>query len=191
MKIFVTGGAGFIGSNFITHVLGVAQNYSVVNFDKLTYAGNLANLDSVASNPRYTFIKGDICDAARGRSSHGWLPRRHSFRRRVSRGPKHLRSSAHDPNQRYRHLRAPPDRAPAPYRKIRAGLHRRSLRRPGPRHICRRKLAHAAQQPLLRVESQLGLDCPLVFSHLRFSRRHHREVPTTTALFNFRKNFYL
>ena len=64
MKIFVTGGAGFIGSNFITHVLGVAQNYSVVNFDKLTYAGNLANLDSVASNPRYTFIKGDICDAA-------------------------------------------------------------------------------------------------------------------------------
>jgi dTDP-glucose 4,6-dehydratase len=64
MKIFVTGGAGFIGSNFITHVLGVAQNYSVVNFDKLTYAGHLANLDSVASNPRYTFIKGDICDAA-------------------------------------------------------------------------------------------------------------------------------
>ena len=64
MKIFVTGGAGFIGSNFITHVLGGAQNYSVVNFDKLTYAGNLANLDSVASNPRYTFIKGDICDAA-------------------------------------------------------------------------------------------------------------------------------
>ena len=41
----------------------MAQNYSVVNFDKLTYAGNLANLDSVASNPRYTFIKGDICDA--------------------------------------------------------------------------------------------------------------------------------
>jgi dTDP-glucose 4,6-dehydratase len=64
MKIFVTGGAGFIGSNFITHVLGLARDYSVVNFDKLTYAGNLANLGSVASNPRYTFIKGDICDAA-------------------------------------------------------------------------------------------------------------------------------
>jgi dTDP-glucose 4,6-dehydratase len=63
MKIFVTGGAGFIGSNFITHLLGLSQGYSVVNFDKLTYAGNLANLDSVASNPRYTFIKGDICDA--------------------------------------------------------------------------------------------------------------------------------
>jgi dTDP-glucose 4,6-dehydratase len=64
MKIFVTGGAGFIGSNFITHVLGLSQNYSVVNYDKLTYAGNLANLGSVANNPHYTFIKGDICDFA-------------------------------------------------------------------------------------------------------------------------------
>ena len=51
MKIFVTGGAGFIGSNFIRHVLGLDAAYSLVNFDKLTYAGNLANLDSVADNP--------------------------------------------------------------------------------------------------------------------------------------------
>jgi dTDP-glucose 4,6-dehydratase len=64
MKIFVTGGAGFIGSNFITHVLGLAKGYSIVNYDKLTYAGNLANLDSVADNPQYTFAKGDICDPA-------------------------------------------------------------------------------------------------------------------------------
>ncbi len=64
MKIFVTGGAGFIGSNFINHVLGSSQEYSIVNFDKLTYAGNLANLDSIARDPQYTFIKGDICDPA-------------------------------------------------------------------------------------------------------------------------------
>jgi len=64
MKTFVTGGAGFIGSNFINHVLGLSQDYSIVNFDKLTYAGNLANLDSIANNPQYTFIKGDICDPA-------------------------------------------------------------------------------------------------------------------------------
>jgi dTDP-glucose 4,6-dehydratase len=64
MKIFVTGGAGFIGSNFINHVLGLAQGYSIVNYDKLTYAGNLANLESVADHPQYTFIKGDICDPA-------------------------------------------------------------------------------------------------------------------------------
>ncbi len=63
MKLFVTGGAGFIGSNFIRHVLACGKDYSVVNFDKLTYAGNLANLESVASNPAYQFIKGDICDS--------------------------------------------------------------------------------------------------------------------------------
>jgi dTDP-glucose 4,6-dehydratase len=62
MKIFVTGGAGFIGSNFITHVLGRSEDYSIVNYDKLTYAGNLANLVSIAHNSRYTFIKGDICN---------------------------------------------------------------------------------------------------------------------------------
>jgi len=64
MKIFVTGGAGFIGSNFIRHVLALGKGYSIVNFDKLTYAGNLANLESVANNPNYSFVKGDICDAA-------------------------------------------------------------------------------------------------------------------------------
>jgi dTDP-glucose 4,6-dehydratase len=64
MKMFVTGGAGFIGSNFIRHVLSFNQGYQVVNYDKLTYAGNLANLDSVADNPNYRFVRGDICDAA-------------------------------------------------------------------------------------------------------------------------------
>ena len=63
MKIFVTGGAGFIGSNFIRHVLGIGKNFAVVNYDKLTYAGNLANLESAADNPNYEFVKGDICDA--------------------------------------------------------------------------------------------------------------------------------
>jgi dTDP-glucose 4,6-dehydratase len=64
MKIFVTGGAGFIGSNFIRHVFGLKKGYAIVNYDKLTYAGNLANLESVANDPNYSFFKGDICDAA-------------------------------------------------------------------------------------------------------------------------------
>jgi dTDP-glucose 4,6-dehydratase len=64
MKIFVTGGAGFIGSNFLRYILGVGKDYAVVNFDKLTYAGNLANLDSISENSAYHFVKGDICDAA-------------------------------------------------------------------------------------------------------------------------------
>src|SRR5947208_10990281 len=64
MKIFVTGGAGFIGSNFIRYVLETRKDFSIVNYDKLTYAGNLANLELVARNLNYQFVKGDICDAA-------------------------------------------------------------------------------------------------------------------------------
>src|SRR5258708_7434293 len=63
MKLFVTGGAGFIGSNFICLALGSSRNCSIVNYDKLTYAANLANLRTIAEDPRYRFIKGDICDA--------------------------------------------------------------------------------------------------------------------------------
>ena len=63
MKILVTGGAGFIGSNFIRQILGAGKGYAVVNYDKLTYAGNLANLESVAKDPKYTFVRGDICNA--------------------------------------------------------------------------------------------------------------------------------
>jgi dTDP-glucose 4,6-dehydratase len=63
VKILVTGGAGFIGSNFIRHVLSLHMNYEIVNYDKLTYAGNLANLDSVADHRNYSFVRGDICDA--------------------------------------------------------------------------------------------------------------------------------
>lgn len=62
MNILVCGGAGFIGSNFIHYILETYPNYKVVNYDKLTYAGNLANLKDIESNPNYTFIQGDICD---------------------------------------------------------------------------------------------------------------------------------
>jgi dTDP-glucose 4,6-dehydratase len=60
--LFVTGGCGFIGSNFVRHLLASDPAVRVVNFDALTYAGNLANLADVASDPRYTFVKGDITD---------------------------------------------------------------------------------------------------------------------------------
>lgn len=62
MNILVTGGAGFIGSNFIHYLLGDGLHDHIINFDKLTYAGNLANLADVANDSRYTFIKGDIAD---------------------------------------------------------------------------------------------------------------------------------
>ena len=64
MKLLVTGGAGFIGSNFIRHLLGAHADARVVNLDKLTYAGNPANVADLADDPRHTFVKGDICDGA-------------------------------------------------------------------------------------------------------------------------------
>ncbi|MEK7647736.1 MAG: dTDP-glucose 4,6-dehydratase [Patescibacteria group bacterium] len=60
MTYFVTGGAGFIGANFIQYILRTHQDAKVVNFDALTYAGNLENLVSVAADPRYRFVQGDI-----------------------------------------------------------------------------------------------------------------------------------
>lgn len=63
MRILVTGGAGFIGSNFIRYFLRTYPESSVINLDKLTYAGNLDNLSDVRSHPGYEFIRGDICDA--------------------------------------------------------------------------------------------------------------------------------
>ncbi len=63
MQILVTGGAGFIGANFILYWLKHHPEDAVINFDKLTYAGNLENLQEVEKNPRYRFIHGDICNA--------------------------------------------------------------------------------------------------------------------------------
>ncbi|MAG28799.1 dTDP-glucose 4,6-dehydratase [bacterium] len=62
MKLLITGGAGFIGSNFIRHILKNYQEDSIINFDKLTYAGNLENLKEIESDKRYSFIKGDVTD---------------------------------------------------------------------------------------------------------------------------------
>jgi dTDP-glucose 4,6-dehydratase len=62
MKLLVTGGAGFIGSNFIHYILKKYPSYSIVNLDALTYAGNLENLRKWENDSRYTFVKGDICD---------------------------------------------------------------------------------------------------------------------------------
>lgn len=62
-NLLVTGGAGFIGANFVHHMLGTYPDYRVIVFDKLTYAGNLNNLKPIENDPRYAFVQGDICDA--------------------------------------------------------------------------------------------------------------------------------
>jgi dTDP-glucose 4,6-dehydratase len=63
-KLFVTGGCGFIGSNFIHYALAERADVEILNFDKLTYAGNLENLADVEADSRYSFVKGDIADRA-------------------------------------------------------------------------------------------------------------------------------
>lgn len=62
-SVLVCGGAGFIGSNFIHHLLNSYPRISIINLDKLTYSGNLDNLRDIARDPRYTFVRGDIADA--------------------------------------------------------------------------------------------------------------------------------
>ncbi len=62
MTIIVTGGAGFIGSNYIFYLLGKYPQDRVVCLDKLTYAGNLSTLRNVMDKPNFRFVKGDICD---------------------------------------------------------------------------------------------------------------------------------
>jgi dTDP-glucose 4,6-dehydratase len=62
MKLLVTGGCGFIGSNFIRAILKKHPNYSIINLDKLTYAGNPENLKDIEKNKNYEFVKGDVCD---------------------------------------------------------------------------------------------------------------------------------
>ena len=61
-NILVTGGAGFIGSNFIRYMLNKYSNYNIINYDKLTYAGNIRNLVGVDKYKNYKFIKADICN---------------------------------------------------------------------------------------------------------------------------------
>ncbi|HMA00536.1 MAG TPA: GDP-mannose 4,6-dehydratase, partial [Steroidobacteraceae bacterium] len=63
-NVFITGGAGFIGTNFVRHWLENTQEGRVVVFDALTYAGNIKNLAGLDKDPRYVFVKGDICDEA-------------------------------------------------------------------------------------------------------------------------------
>jgi dTDP-glucose 4,6-dehydratase len=62
LRLLVTGGAGFIGSNFIRYILATRKNVEIVNFDKLTYAGNAESLADISSDPRYQFVRGDISD---------------------------------------------------------------------------------------------------------------------------------
>ena len=80
-NIIITGGAGFIGSHVVRLFVNKYPDYHIINLDKLTYAGNLANLKDIEDKPNYTFVKGDICDfdlmlkSIKWTASSTWLPR--------------------------------------------------------------------------------------------------------------------
>ena len=69
VNVLVTGGAGFIGSNFVRHALSAHSTWQITTLDKLTYAGRLENLQGVMDHPRHTFVKGDVADPASPRRS--------------------------------------------------------------------------------------------------------------------------
>jgi len=62
MNILITGGAGFIGSHLVRHMVNKYPDYNIINFDVLTYAGNLENIQDVENAPNYDFVKGDIME---------------------------------------------------------------------------------------------------------------------------------
>ena len=66
-QVLVTGGAGFIGSNFVRHALAAHRDWRITTLDKLTYAGRIESLRDVMDDPRHTFVRGDICDPRRSR----------------------------------------------------------------------------------------------------------------------------
>ena len=103
MRLVVTGGAGFIGSNFVRYMLRRHDDVEIVNLDKLTYAGNLENLRDVEDDPRYRFVHGDICDAAVVARDAARRRRRRQLRRRDPRRPLHQRPAGLHPHRRPRH----------------------------------------------------------------------------------------
>src|SRR6478736_4445285 len=64
VNVLVTGGAGFIGSNFVRHAIATHADWHVTTLDKLTYAGRLENLQDLVDHPRHVFVKGDVADAS-------------------------------------------------------------------------------------------------------------------------------
>ena len=131
--LVVTGGCGFIGSNFIRDQLARYPEQSVVNIDKLTYAGNPENLADIEGDPRYRARKGDICDrnSIQALLTAAEARRGRQLRRRKPRRSQHSRFGTVHPNQRGRHAGAAGRLPAGEGLPVRAGLDRRGLWQPG------------------------------------------------------------
>ena len=129
VEVLVTGGAGFIGSNFVRYALRAHPDWHVTTLDKLTYAGRLENLHDVIDNPRHTFVLGDIADARRQRAARPARGHRGALRGRDARRPVAPERRRVHPHRRLRHLRAARGRAAgARAAPVHPDLDRRGLR---------------------------------------------------------------
>ena len=174
LPVLITGGCGFIGSNFVRYLLETDPTVSVINFDALTYAGNLANLADLTRHPRYRFVHGDITDAE-------------AVHRVVKAGvsailhfaaESHVDRSIHDsgpfvPHQYPGHAGSARRRPRLPCAPLPSSVDRRSLRQPR-RHGClHRRNAARPQQPLCRKQGVGRFARTQLCSYLRATRRHH------------------
>ena len=175
MRLVVTGGAGFIGSNFVRYMLARYDDIEVVNLDKLTYAGNLENLRDVEDDPRYTFVRGDICDAAVVGETLARRRRRRQLRRRDARRPLDQRSPGLHPHRRPRHAHAPRGRPRARDPALPADQHRRGLREHRDRRL-HRGVGPRPVQPLLGQQGRRRPARARLPSHLRHAGPHHAQL---------------
>ena len=183
----VTGGCGFIGSNFIRYLLAADPEVAVVNLDALTYAGNLANLADLADHPRYRFVQGDITDrdAVRSRRPTGRRPRSSTSRPRatsIAASTTPGRSSAPTCSAR-RSCSTPPASSPSQrFVQVSTDEVYGSL---GPTGLFTEETPLAPEQPLLRQQGGRRPARAQLRPHLRPAGAHHalleqlRSVPVS------------
>ncbi len=184
MRVLVTGGAGFIGSQFVRATLSGELpglvGAEVTVFDKLTYAGNRANLDPVADSPGLHLRPGRHRRRRAGRRGPAGPRRGGALRRRVARRPLDRGRRRLRHHQRGRHPDPAGRRLPAQGRQVRPRLHRRGLRLDR-RGLLARGAAARAELPVLRVQGGRRPDRPGLRPHARARRRRSPAAPTTTG----------
>ncbi len=174
-NIMVTGGAGFIGSNFVRYMLGQHADYRILVYDKMTYAGNPDNLLDVQEDPRFSFCQGRYLRRGRGERSDHRARHRHDrqFRRGDARRPVHHGPGRLHPDRRLRHLRPARGRPEVQVGALSPDFDRRGVR-PHPRRapVARDRRRRAAK-PVCGQQDQRRPDGDRLSRHLRAAGDHH------------------
>ncbi len=190
-EVLVTGGAGFIGSNFVRHALHQHADWRVTTLDKLTYAGRRENLHDVMDHPRHLFVHGDICDAVSPRlsssnrtSSSISPPRRTSIARSWPPG------CSSGPTSKGRSSCSRRPGVPKPARAIRADFDRRSLRQRRERREQGDRRT-ASGEPIFREQVRRRPAGLQLFRYLQRACGRHAGVRTITARISSRRKLFL